>query len=130
VRETLRAAAMTTSRCAGFGMNDFGFSKTLDETLKPGRRHAQGADGEGGRRDRPRLRDHQHSIDQGHGHHRASFWAIAEVLKERAAKGCTARALLALRAGEGAAHVDPSELDAARARPSGADRVPRVDGST
>jgi hypothetical protein len=42
VRETLRAAAMSDVEVRWLGMEDFGFSKTLEETLKVGRREVLG----------------------------------------------------------------------------------------
>ncbi|HEB53197.1 MAG TPA: PIG-L family deacetylase [bacterium] len=88
VRETLRAAAMSGAEVRWLGMPDFGFSKTRAETLR-----IWGAD-----ELKARMRDvfdevdpdvvlTNHSLDRGHGHHRASIWAAIEVLKERAAKG-------------------------------------------
>lgn len=116
VRETLRAAAMSGAEVRWLGMPDFGFSKTLEETLK-----VWGAD-----KLRDAMRDvidrvdpdvvlTNHSLTQGHGHHRASFWAITEVLKERAAAGKWAPPMLG-RCGVEQAQwiVDPSELDEAR----------------
>jgi LmbE family N-acetylglucosaminyl deacetylase len=116
VRETLRAAAMSGVDVRWLGMPDFGFSKTLDETLS-----VWGAD---------RLRDAMrevidrvdpdvvltnHSLTQGHGHHRASFWAVTEVLKERAAAGRFAPPMYARCALEQAQLTfDPAELDPAR----------------
>jgi LmbE family N-acetylglucosaminyl deacetylase len=116
VRETLRAAAMSGVDVRWLGMEDFGFSKTLDETLR-----VWGADA---------LRDAMravvdavdpdvvitnHSLTQGHGHHRASFWAIREVLQQRAAAGRRAPPLLARCGVEQAQLVlDPNELDPAR----------------
>ena len=88
VRETMRAAAMSGVDVRWLGMPDFGFSKTLDETLK-----VWGADKlKDAMRDvldrvEPDIVLTHHSLTQGHGHHRASFWAITEVLKERAAAG-------------------------------------------
>ena len=116
VRETLRAAAMSGVDVQWLGMPDFGFSKTLDETLK-----VWGGD---------RLKDAMraivdavdpdvvitnHTLTQGHGHHRASFWAINEVCKERAAAGKFTPALLARCAVDKAQLIfDPNELDEAR----------------
>ena len=116
VRETLRASAMSGASVKWLGMPDFGFSKTLDETLK-----VWGAD-----RLKDAMRDvldrvdpdivvTNHSLTQGHGHHRASFWAITEVLKERAVAGKWAPPMFARCGVEGAQLVfDPSELDEAR----------------
>ena len=116
VRETLRAAAMSGVEVRWLGMPDFGFSKTLDETLA-----VWGAD---------RLRDAMrelidrvdpdvvltnHSLTQGHGHHRASFWAVTEVLKERAAAGRFVPPMYARCALEQAQLTfDPAALDPAR----------------
>jgi LmbE family N-acetylglucosaminyl deacetylase len=116
VRETLRAAALSDVDVRWLGMNDFGFSKTLDETLA-----VWGAD---------RLKDAMrkvvdevdpdivitnHDLVHGHGHHRATFWAITEVLKERAAKGAHVPPLYSRSsADEAQLTFDPGELDAAR----------------
>lgn len=113
VRETLRAAAISDVEVRWLGMADFGFSKTLAETLE-----VWGAD---------RLRAAMaavvdavdpdfvitnHSLEQGHGHHRASFWAIQQVLEQRQADG---RRVIPLyrRCPPRVAHVilDPTELD-------------------
>lgn len=116
VRETLAAAAMMDVEVRWLGMTDFGYSKTLEETLQ-----VWGADV---------LRDAMrrvvdevdpdvvltnHNLRQGHGHHRASFWAIQEVLRERAQRG---RRVVPLyyRCSREEAQVtfDPAELDAVR----------------
>lgn len=88
VRETLRAAAMSGAEVRWLGMQDFGFSKTLEETLK-----FWGAEELKNRMRRviddvdPDVIITNHTLTQGHGHHRASFWAANEILKERAAAG-------------------------------------------
>jgi len=56
-----------------------------------------------------------HSLTQGHGHHRASYWAITEVLKERAAAGAPVPCLYSRCGVEDAQwNVDPAELEPAR----------------
>lgn len=116
VRETLRAAALSGVEVRWLGMPDFGFSKTLEETLRVW----------GGDELKNRMRAvldavdpdvvvTNHSLTQGHGHHRASFWAIQELLQERAAKGAFVPRMLS-RCGADKAQVtfDPNELDATR----------------
>ncbi|MBZ0151630.1 MAG: PIG-L family deacetylase [Planctomycetes bacterium] len=116
VRETLRAAALSGVEVRWLGMPDFGFSKTLEETLRVW----------GGDELKQRMRlvldsvdpdvvITNHSLTQGHGHHRASFWAVHELLQERAAKGGFVPRLLS-RCGVDKAQVtfDPNEVDAAR----------------
>ncbi|HEX5053429.1 MAG TPA: PIG-L family deacetylase, partial [Planctomycetota bacterium] len=116
VHETLRAAAMSGVEVRWLGMPDFGFSKTLEETLS--------------KWDKDRLLDAMrrvvnevdpdfvitnHSLTGGHGHHRATYWAIQQVLEERAAKGDYVPALVARSKVEEATWVvDPSELEPAR----------------
>ena len=88
VRETMRAAAMSDVEVRWLGMEDFGFSKTLAETLK-----FWGADKRKDRRRRvieevdPDVIITNHTLTRGHGHHRASIWAAIEILKERTAAG-------------------------------------------
>jgi len=116
VRETLRAAAISGVEVKWLGMEDFGFSKTLDETLaKWGeepllaamRRVVDDVD--------PDFVLTNHSLTQGHGHHRATFWAIEKVLAERAARGEYVPALVARSKVEEAQWiVDPGELEPAR----------------
>lgn len=116
VHETLRAAAMSGVEVRWLGMPDFGFSKTLEETLRVW-------DGERLKAAMRTVLDEvepdlvitNHSLVQGHGHHRASYWAITEVLRERAAAGRRVPPLYA-RSAVDKAHVafDPSELDPAR----------------
>jgi len=118
VRETLRAAAMSAADVRWLGMPDFGFSKTREETLK-----FWGAD---------KLKDRMrqvfdeidpdvvitnHSLDRGHGHHRASIWAAIELLKERKAKGRYVPRLYS-RSGLDKAQLafDPAQLDPARGK--------------
>jgi LmbE family N-acetylglucosaminyl deacetylase len=116
VRETLRAAAMSDVEVRWLGMEDFGFSKTLDETrakwtdaklLDAMRKVVEEVD--------PDFVLTNHSLTQGHGHHRATFWAIDTVLRERAAKKGYVPALLTRAKVEDAKWiVDPSELEPAR----------------
>lgn len=116
VRETLRAAGMSGVEVRWLGMPDFGFSKTLEETLKVW-------DGEVLKRRMRKVLDAvepdliltNHSLNQGHGHHRASYWAITELLKERAAQGKRVPPLY-VRCGVEDAQwtVDPAELEPAR----------------
>ncbi|HEX6812208.1 MAG TPA: PIG-L family deacetylase [Planctomycetota bacterium] len=116
VRETLRAAAMSGVEVLWLGMPDFGFSKTLEETLQVwGEQRLLDAMRDFVRRVDPDIVFTNHSLTQGHGHHRASFWAISKVLEERAAKGEHAPPLYARCTVEKAQlTMDPSELDAAR----------------
>lgn len=116
VLETNRAAAMSDVEVQWLGMPDFGFSKTLAETLR-----VWGADL---LKDRmrsvldalePDLVITNHSLTQGHGHHRASFWAIAELLQERAAAGRRVPPMYArCTVEEAELTFDPSELEPAR----------------
>lgn len=116
VRETLRAAAMSGVEVRWLGMPDFGFSKTLEETLKVwGSDRLKDAMREAVTRIDPDIVITNHSLTQGHGHHRASFWAIDEVLKERAAAGQHVPPLYARCTREQAQlTLDPAELDPAR----------------
>ena len=116
VRETLRAAAMSGVEVQWLGMPDFGFSKTLEETrakwgddklLAAMRKVVDEVD--------PDFVISNHTIGQGHGHHRATFWAIDTVLKERAAAKHYVPALLVRSKIEEAQWiVDPAELEPAR----------------
>ncbi|MBL8755987.1 MAG: PIG-L family deacetylase [Planctomycetes bacterium] len=116
VRETLRAAAMSDVEVRWLGMEDFGFSKTLDETrakwtdaklLAAMRQVVDAVD--------PDFVLTNHSLTQGHGHHRATFWAIDTVLRERAAQKQFVPALLTrAKVDEAQWIVDPSELEPAR----------------
>ncbi|MGE3173879.1 MAG: PIG-L family deacetylase [Planctomycetota bacterium] len=116
VRETLAASGMMGFEVRWLGMQDFGFSKTLDETLEVwGRERLLAAMRAVVAEVDPDLVLTNHSIDRGHGHHRASFWAIEEVLKERAAKGLRVPALYRRCPREEADFTfDPSELDPVR----------------
>lgn len=116
VRETLRAAALSDVEVRWLGMPDFGFSKTLDETLRVWDRELllQKLRAELERFE-PDLVLTNHSLDQGHGHHRASFWAIAELLRERAAQGRRVPPLFSRCAPDRAEWtLDPAELEPAR----------------
>ncbi len=116
VRETLRAAAMSDVEVRWLGMEDFGFSKTLDETrakwgdenlLAAMRRIVDEVD--------PDFVITNHTIAQGHGHHRATFWAIDAVLRERSAQRRYVPALLTRAKIEEAQWIlDPAELEPAR----------------
>ncbi len=116
VRETLRAAALSGVGVRWLGMADFGFSKTLDETravwgdanlLAAMRKVVDEVD--------PDFVITNHTLTQGHGHHRATFWAIDAVLRERAVAGRYVPALLTRAKVEEAEWiVDPSELEPAR----------------
>ncbi|MFN7588048.1 MAG: PIG-L family deacetylase [Planctomycetota bacterium] len=116
VRETLRAAAMSDVDVCWLGMEDFGFSKTLDETrakwgdenlLAAMRRVVDEVD--------PDFVITNHTIAQGHGHHRATFWAIDTVLRERAAQQRYVPALLTRAKIEEAQWIlDPAELEPLR----------------
>ncbi|MFK7740433.1 MAG: PIG-L family deacetylase [Planctomycetota bacterium] len=116
VRETLRAAAMSGADVRFLGMKDFGFSKTREETLK-----FWGADKLKDRMRRvmddvdPDIVITNHTLDRGHGHHRASIWAAIELLKERAAAGKYVPRLYA-RCGVDKAQLsfETGELDPAR----------------
>ena len=116
VRETLRAAAMSGAEVRWLGMEDFGYSKTLEETLRFW--------GEDKLKDRmrrvidevdPDVITSNHTLTQGHGHHRASYWATVEILKERAAANRYVPRLY-VRSGIDKAqlHIETSELDPAR----------------
>lgn len=116
VRETLRAAALSDVEVRWLGMPDFGFSKTLEETLRVW-------DGEVLKQRLRKVLDEvdpdfvltNHALGQGHGHHRATFWAIAELLQERAARRAYVPALLSRSKVEEAQWiVDPAELEPAR----------------
>jgi LmbE family N-acetylglucosaminyl deacetylase len=116
VRETLRAAAMGDVEVRWLGMDDFGFSKTLEETrakwgddklLAAMRQVVDVVD--------PDFVITNHTLAQGHGHHRATFWAIDTVLRERAAAQRYVPTLLTRAKIEEAQWiVDPAELEPAR----------------
>lgn len=116
VRETLRAAAMSGADVRWLGMPDFGFSKTREETLK-----FWGAEELKNRMRRvfdevdPDVVITNHTLDRGHGHHRASIWAAIELLKERAEAGRYVPRLYA-RCGVDTAQLSfaTGELDPAR----------------
>lgn len=116
VGETLRASAMSGAEVRWLGMTDFGFSKTLPETLKFW--------GEDVLKKRMRKVIDQvdpdviitnHTLTRGHGHHRASIWAAIEILKERAAAKQYVPRLYA-RSGLDKAqlHFETGEVDPAR----------------
>lgn len=116
VRETLRAAAMMDVEVRWLGMSDFGFSKTLEETLEVwGRERLLAAMRAVFAEIDPDIVTTNHNLTEGHGHHRASFWAIHTVLAERAANGLPPVPLYS-RCGPEDAHftLDPTELDAVR----------------
>lgn len=116
VRETMAAAAMMDVEVRWLGMSDFGFSKTLDETLATWgqeqllaamRRVVDEVD--------PDFVVTNHDLTHGHGHHRASFWAIFQVIEERRQQGLHAPALYSRCSLEDAQWtVDPAELDPVR----------------
>jgi LmbE family N-acetylglucosaminyl deacetylase len=116
VRETLRAAAISGVEVKWLGMEDFGFSKTLAETLaKWGEAPLRDAMREVLDEVDPDFVITNHSLTQGHGHHRATFWAIQEALNERATKGGYVPTLVARSKVEEAVWiVDPGELEPAR----------------
>lgn len=116
VRETLRAAAMSGVAVRWLGMPDFGFSKTLDETLGVwGKEPLLAAMRAAIDAVDPDVIVTNHSLTQGHGHHRATWWAAVEVLKERAAAGRFVPWMFMRCGAEDAQLVlDPAELDPAR----------------
>lgn len=116
VRETLRAAAMSDVDVLWLGMQDFGFSKTLEETLAVwGADRLKTAMRAVVREVQPDLILTNHAIDQGHGHHRASYWAVTEVLKELAAEGKRVPPLYARCTLDKAQWtLDPGDLEPAR----------------
>ena len=116
VRETLRAAAMSGVEVRWLGMPDFGFSKTLDETLKVWdgavlkERMRKVLDAV-----EPDLVVTNHTLNQGHGHHRASYWAIEALLQERASRQERVPPLYVRCAvGDAQLTLDPAELEPAR----------------
>ena len=116
VRETLAAAGMMDFEVRWLGMRDFGFSKSLDETLAfwgkdalldAMRKVVDEVD--------PDFVVTNHDLVHGHGHHRASYWAITQVIEERQKAGKHAPALYSRCSLEDAQWtVDPSELDPVR----------------
>ncbi len=116
VRETMAAAALMDFEVRWLGMGDFGYSKSLDETLAywgketllaAMRRVVDEVD--------PDVVVTNHDLSHGHGHHRASFWAISQVIEERHRAGKHAPALYSRCSLEDAQWtVDPSELDPMR----------------
>ena len=116
VRETLLASSMMDFEVRWLGMSDFGFSKTLEETLKFwGEEELLAAMRQVIDEIEPDIITTNHSLDQGHGHHRASHWAVVKVLEERAAQGRRTPPLY-IRSGRDKAHfsLDPAELDPIR----------------
>lgn len=83
-QETLAAARHTGTEVRWLGFYDFGYSKTLDETLAAWdrdellRRFAAVLD-----ELQPDLVITNHTIDGGHGHHRATAWAAQQLLPAR-----------------------------------------------
>ena len=116
VRETLRAAAISGVEVRWLGMDDFGFSKTREETLvKWGEEPLLAAMRKVVDEVDPDFVLTNHHPTQGHGHHQATFWAIDRVLAERAAQGGYVPALVARSKLEDAVWVlDPAELEPAR----------------
>jgi LmbE family N-acetylglucosaminyl deacetylase len=116
VHETLRAAGMLDVEVRWLGMADFGFSKTLEETLAIwGEEPLRAAMRAVIDAVEPDVVITNHSLTQGHGHHRASIWAALEVLRERTAAGRPAPPLLQRCGLDGAQLLfDPSEVDPAR----------------
>ena len=116
VRETMAAAGMMDFEVRWLGMRDFGYSKSLDETLAfwgkdalldAMRKVVDEVD--------PDFVVTNHDLTHGHGHHRASFWAISEVIEERRKAGKHAPALYSRCSLEEAQWtLDPSELDPVR----------------
>jgi len=81
VRETLAAAEHTGVQVGWLGFSDFGFSKTLDETLAVwGRDELLRRMAAQVRAAQPDLVVTNHSLTRGHGHHRASRWAVEQAL--------------------------------------------------
>ncbi|MGK0302211.1 MAG: LmbE family N-acetylglucosaminyl deacetylase, partial [Planctomycetota bacterium] len=116
VGETLRASAMSGAEVRWLGMTDFGFSKTLPETLK-----FWGEDALKSRMRRvidevdPDVIITNHTLTRGHGHHRASIWAVIEILKERtAAKQYVPRLYARSGLDKSQLHFETGEVDAAR----------------
>jgi LmbE family N-acetylglucosaminyl deacetylase len=116
VRETLRAAALSGVEVRWLGMDDFGFSKTLEETrAKWGDQKLLAAMQNVVDEVDPDFVITNHTIAQGHGHHRATFWAVDEVLKQRAAaKRYVPPLLTRAKIEEAQWIVDPAELEPAR----------------
>lgn len=116
VGETLRASSMSGAEVRWLGMKDFGFSKTLEETLK-----FWGQDELKKRMRRvidevdPDVIITNHTLTRGHGHHRASIWAAIEILKERTAANRYVPRLYARSALDKAQlSFDTGEVDVAR----------------
>jgi LmbE family N-acetylglucosaminyl deacetylase len=86
-RETEAAARHTGVEVRWLGLRDFGFSKTLEETLE-----AWGADELERRMDvaladiEPDVVFTNHGLEQGHGHHRATAWAGRRAIERLAAR--------------------------------------------
>ena len=116
VRETLAAAAMSDVEVRWLGMEDFGFSKTLEETLQWwGKDRLRDAMRDVIAEVKPDLIVTNHHIERGHGHHRACAWAVLEVLNERAAAGKPAPPMFGRSGPDDAwVTVDPGELDPIR----------------
>ncbi len=116
VLETMTAASMMDVEVRWLGMRDFGFSKTLEETLAIwGQEPLLAAMRAVVDEVDPDFVVTNHDLTHGHGHHRASFWAIAQVIEERRLAGKHAPALYSRCSLEDAQWtLDPSELDPVR----------------
>lgn len=116
VRETLRAADMSDVGVRWLGFEDFGFSKTLEETLAVwGRDRLRDAMRAVIEDVDPDLIVTNHHVARGHGHHRACAWAIREVLKERQEAGRQPIPMFGRCGPEDAwVTVDPGALDPLR----------------
>ncbi|MFO1076197.1 MAG: PIG-L family deacetylase [Planctomycetota bacterium] len=115
VRETLAAAAKSGAEVRWLGFPDFGFSKSLDETLDVwGRDKVCDAMRAVLVDVKPTLIVTNHGVDRGHGHHRACAWALFEVLQGMAAKGGTVPPTFSRSGPEEAwVEADPAEVDVA-----------------
>jgi LmbE family N-acetylglucosaminyl deacetylase len=85
VLETLAAAAHTDVDVRWLGFEDFGYSKSLEETLKLwGAARLERAMLEALFEIRPDVVLTNHDTERGHGHHRASAWAIERAIRSYA----------------------------------------------
>lgn len=86
IRETLAAAEHTGTEVAWLGFEDFGYSKSREETVRfwGGEELLRARMDAVVDRVAPDLVLTNHGLLRGHGHHRASAWAIRAACRERA----------------------------------------------
>ncbi|MCA8943697.1 MAG: PIG-L family deacetylase [Planctomycetes bacterium] len=85
IRETLAAAKHTGTEVRWLGFEDFGYSKSREETIAHWGGEAELLKRMAAVVDEvhPDLVITNHGLTRGHGHHQASAWAIREICKQR-----------------------------------------------